>query len=575
MKQIIRLIKYAKEWRKYLIISTLSLLGITGIALVSPSIIRNILAIIEGNFTASDMPTIFWLSLLMLLLYALRGVFQFLSNYYGHVTSWNLVSKIRVMLYDHFQKLSMSYYGDKQTGQLMSNVVNDTATFENLIAHSLPDLISNVILFVGVTIILFTVNPILALLTCIPIPFIFLLSKILRKMRRNFKKAQQKVANLNAVLQDNFSGMKEIQVFNKQDYERNRVKEQSDDYSKSIIKALYYSGIFHPIIAFLSSIGTVVVMGFGGYLALKGLIKISDIVAFLLYLSMFYGPVTALARVLEDVQMALSGAERVFAVLDTEPTIKDSENAKEVDYLDGQISFEDLSFSYDDTTKVLNHISFSVSPGEMVALVGATGVGKSTISALISRFYEPTGGRITMDGIDIRDITLHCLRNEISLVLQDVFLFNGTIYENIAYGKDNATREEVINAAKIACIDDFITNLPQGYDTMVGERGMRLSGGQKQRLSIARCILKNSSIMILDEATSAVDTETEKEIQLAIDKIVGTRTLIVIAHRLSTIRKADKILVLDKGEIVESGTHDKLIAKHGVYYNLCNIQNNG
>lgn len=572
MKHIIRLFKLAKPWTKYLVISTIALFMISGINLTAPYITSKIIAIMESGDYQKSIDTIIILSISLLGCFALRALFQFLNNYFAHVASWSLVARVRGVLYDHFQKLSMSYYHDKQTGQLMSRVVNDTSTFENLIAHAIPDLITNIITLVGVLIILVFINPLLALLVCIPIPFIALLSIVLRKIRKYFKVGQTKIAELNAVLQDNFSGMKEIQVFNKQEDELEKVSEKSEEYSSALIKALFYSGILNPTVNFISSLGTVIVLIAGPLLAMKTGLSISEVVAFLLYLNLFYTPISTLTRVVEDMQQALAGAERVFEVLDTDPVIKDKPHAKKVGKLTGSIEFQNVSFSYKGDIPVLDNISFKVKQGQMIALVGPTGVGKTTVSALIARFYDPDSGKILMDGIDIKDITLESLRNQLSIVLQDVFLFNGTIAENIAYGCNSSTQEQIEEAAKTAYIHEYIMSLPEKYETVIGERGVRLSGGQKQRISIARSVLRNLPVLILDEATSAVDTETETEIQKAINKIAGTRTLIVIAHRLSTVKRADKIIVLENGKIAEEGQHEELLKLNGVYANLCNIQ---
>ena len=572
MRKLIRLFRFAGPWARHLIVATVALFVISGVNLLSPEITRRVISIMEGGDLENSINRITILSLTLLACFALRALCQFLNNYLSHVASWNMVNRVRSIVYDHLQKLSMSYYHDKQTGQLMSRVINDTATFESLIAHALPELTTNILTIVGVLTLLLLINPTLALLVCAPIPLIAGLAVVMRKMRKYFRQGQARIAELNALLQDNFSGIKEIQVFNKQEYESQKVSEKANEHARAIIKALFYSGILHPTVGFISTVGTIIVLIAGPVIALRTGLNISDVVAFLLYLNLLYAPVATLSRVVEDAQLGLAGTERIFEILDIEPDIKDSPDAVRVGRLSGQIEFRDVSFQYQDDIQVLEQISFKAEAGQMVAIVGPTGVGKSTISGLIARFYDPTSGCITMDGVDIKDMTLESLRNQLSLVLQDVFLFNGTIGENIAYGCDHASPGEIEEAAKIACIDEFIDSLPEGYDTMIGERGVRLSGGQKQRLSIARSVLRNSPLLILDEATSAVDTETEREIQKAINKIIGKRTLIIIAHRLSTIKKADVIIALQDGKIAECGSHEELLERGGIYAALCQQQ---
>jgi len=572
MKKLIRLFRFAGPWAHLLIIATISLFVISGVGLLSPEITRRIIAIMESGELEGSMNQTLTLALVLLGCFVLRAVCQFLNNYLSHIASWRMVNRVRCVVYDHLQKLSMSYYHDKQTGQLMSRVINDTGTFESLIAHALPEVTTNILTIVGVLVILLTINPLLTLFVCIPIPIIAAVSMLPRLMRKHFSQSQARIAELNAILQDNFSGIKEIQVFNKQEQESQKVRNKSTQQVTSLTKALLYVGILHPAVGLISTLGTIIVLIAGPLIAVKTGLNISDVVAFLLYLNLFYAPAATLTRIVEDVQLGLAGTERVFEILDVEPDIKDSPDAIKVGRLSGQIEFRDVTFSYQDDITVLERISFEAKAGQMIAIVGPTGVGKSTISGLVARFYDPTSGSITMDGIDIKDMTLESLRSQLSLVLQDVFLFNGTISENIAYGSEGATPEEIEEAAKIACIDEFIESLPEKYDTVIGERGVRLSGGQKQRLSIARSVLRNSPLLLLDEATSAVDTETEREIQNAIGKIIGKRTLIVIAHRLSTIKKADLIIALQDGKIAECGSHEQLIAKGGMYAALCEIQ---
>jgi ATP-binding cassette subfamily B protein len=376
------------------------------------------------------------------------------------------------------------------------------------------------------------------------------------------------MGELNAQLQDSLSGLHEIQAFGQEAYEGERVRKKSMDQVVAMLRALKASAIFHPSVELLSSIGTVLVVFFGGYLAYRNQLSVEDIVAFVLYLSLFYAPVSGLANLLENLQQSLAGAERVALILDTPSNIENAIDATELKNVKGSIEFQHVSFHYDNKIPVLKDISFSCTPGMMVALVGPTGVGKTTATQLISRFYDPVDGKILIDGQDIKHVTLESLRHNISPVLQDTFLFNGSIADNIGYARPDATREEIEKAAKAANIHEDILHMPEGYETQVGERGLRLSGGQKQRVAIARAILRNSPIIILDEATASVDVSTERQIQAAIAELAGKRTIVAIAHRLSTIMNADLILVIHEGEIVERGTHAELMEKKGYYYKM-------
>ena len=547
MKLLWRLGKEAKRYRPLYLIAIISTFILTIINLIAPKLLSNMTALVEQGVDVQAREKILQITLILILLYLLRILFRFLSNYLAHKAAWNLVQEVRLGLYSKIQDMSLSFFQDKQTGDLMSRVVNDTATFELLYAHIIPEMVTNTITVIGVMIILLSINVKLALLTCIPIPIIlFSVYVFSTKVRPNFIKSQKALAVFNAKLQDNFSGIQEIQAFGQEEFEMREVKNKSNSYTKHILHALKISGIFHPAVEFLSSMGNVIVVGFGGILAYKGGLSVSDIVAFLLYLSLFYAPITGLARTLEEIQQSYAGAERVIRILDAKNEIINSPTSKDLTNVQGHIEFDNVHFQYEDGVPVISDVSFSCKPGQMVALVGPTGVGKTTLTQLIPRFYEPTKGEILLDGFNIKDVTLESLRENISLVLQDTFLFNGTIAENIGYANPSASLDEITEAAKAARIHNNIMEMPNKYQTKVGERGMRLSGGQKQRIAIARAILRKAPIIILDEATASVDVETEKEIQEAIANLAGKRTIVAIAHRLSTIKNADQILVLEE-----------------------------
>lgn len=561
----------AKPWWGELIVTVISLLAASLLSLVTPEAIRKLTALLG---TPGDATTALILKYCTILVgaYLLRALCRFLSMWQAHVAAWNFVGYLTSLCYDKLQSLSMRYYSDKQTGEIMSRMINDTRQLEVLIAHSLPDMATNVIVVAGVAVMIFRINPLLALYTLIPVPFILLLSRLFTtKVAPLFKINQEVLAGLNGHTQDNLSGMKEIQAFGKEGKESLGMKDYCRHYSFVNIRANFYNAMYHPAVEFITSIGTVIVMGAGGYFVMRGRMSTADIVGFFMYLSLFYSPLSALARLAEDIQVSRACGNRVLELLDTESEIKEEDDAKDIPTSSGDVRFDNVVFGYSGDSKVLDGISFDVKSGKMLALVGATGVGKTTIVSLLERFYDPQSGKITIDGHDIRHATLSSLRKNISIVLQDVFLFNGTVYENIAYGAENATEEEVYAAAKTACADEFIREMPEGYMTKIGERGVRLSGGQKQRIAIARAVLRKTPILVLDEATSAVDNETEAQIQKAIENLSGSHTLIVIAHRLTTIMKADDIIVLRDGKIAEEGTHDELMKKGGIYCGMCSV----
>ncbi len=503
-------------------------------------------------------------------------LFQCYCNYYisnyGHVMGAKIEYDMRAEIFNHFQKLSFSFYDDQKVGQLMSRITSDLFDITELLHHGPENVTISIIKIIGALVILLSINVKLALAAFILVPFMLVYAYFFnKKMKRTFKMNRVKIAEINEQIEDNLSGIRVVKSFANEEIENQKFKIGNDGFLQAKKNNYKYMGGYNSgLTAFTTMINLIVIIA-GGLMITKDMVSVTDMITFLLYINIFTDPIKTLIDFTEQFQNGYSGYERFLQILSIEPEIQDREGAVSVANMKGDIKFHDVSFRYHDNAhRVLKHINLEIKAGSYVALVGSSGAGKTTLCNLIPRFYEVTGGSITVDDIDVRDYKLKNLRDNIGMVQQDVYLFVGTVFDNIRYGRPDATREEVIAAAKEANAYDFIMSLPKGFDTDIGQRGIKLSGGQKQRLSIARVFLKNPPILIFDEATSALDNESEKIVQESMEKLAKNRTTIVIAHRLSTIQNAERILVLTEKGIEEEGTHDQLMEKQGIYYDLYN-----
>lgn len=540
------------------------------VALVIPLVVRYVTSTLIYKEPEMILREILYIAIFLLVLLGIDGYARYFIGNYGHVMGAKIEYNMRAEIFAHMQKLSFSFYDDAKVGQLMSRITTDLFDITELLHHGPENIILSLLKIIGALIILANINGWLTLAAFMILPIMFTFAFFLnKKMRRAFKKNRQKIAEINAQIEDNLSGIRVVKSFANEEIENEKFKIGNDGFLNSKKDNYKYMGSFQAGVGVFTTLIQISVIITGSILIAGQKLDISDLVTFLLYIGVFTEPIKTLVDFTEQFQNGYTGFERFREIMDIEPDIKDKEGAIELKNVKGDISFEKVSFQYHDgVDNVLNNVSLEVPAGSYMALVGSSGAGKSTLCSLIPRFYDVTAGSIKIDGTDIRDVTLKSLRNQIGMVQQDIYLFAGTIFENIAYGKPDATKEEVTEAAKNANAHEFIMSFPNGYDTDIGQRGIKLSGGQKQRLSIARVFLKNPPILIFDEATSALDNESEKVVQESLELLSKNRTTFVIAHRLTTIQNAQKILVLTEDGIAESGTHEQLLEKGGIYEKL-------
>jgi len=539
-------------------------------ALVIPLVVRYITSDIANIKADGDIRLILTIGSVLFVLVLINFGSRYFISYVGHVMGAKIEYNMRSEIFDHYQKLSFTFYDEQKVGSLMSRVTSDLFDITELLHHGPENLAISAIKIIGAFIILMNISPYLTLAAFALIPVMIVYAIFMnRRMRRAFRENRVKIADINTQIEDNLSGIRVVKSFANEEIENGKFKKGNDAFLKAKKNSYFYMGLFHSGMSSFNILINVIVIVIGGVLLIKNLVDVPDFIAFLLYINVFTEPIQTLVEFTEQFQNGYTGFERFREIMDIEPDIEDGPDAVEIKDVKGDIAFEDVSFKYKDSAhRVLRHINLDIKAGSYVALVGSSGGGKTTLCSLIPRFYEVTKGSIKIDGKDIREVTLKSLRDNIGIVQQDVYLFAGTVYENILYGKPDATREEVVAAAKLANAHEFIEGLPNGYETDIGQRGVKLSGGQKQRLSIARVFLKNPPILIFDEATSALDNESENIVKESLEKLAANRTTLVIAHRLSTIKNAERILVLTEKGIEESGTHDELMAKNGIYAGL-------
>ncbi len=567
-----RFFSYYKPHKRLFIVDFVAAIIVAILELAFPVAVQWFL---DELLPGDDWNLIVTVGVLLLFVYILSTYLQYVVTYIGHKLGVNIETDMRKELFYHVQKQSFRFFDNTKTGHIMSRITNDLFDLGELAHHGPEDFFISIMTFVGAFVIMFTINPTLSLVILIAVPIlIFLITFGNIRMNKSWKKMYEDIAGVNARVEDAVSGVRVVQSFTNEKFEMERFTKDNNRFRKAKIGAYQTMAIVHSNIYLLMRLITLIVLVAGAWLTFNGRMTYGELVSFILFVNVLTNPINKITALLEIYPKGMAGFKRFTELLDVDPDVKDRKDALEVN-LRGEIAFHDVTFGYEqEQGAVLDSINFHIRAGETVAFVGPSGAGKTTISSLIPRFYDVDEGRITIDGIDIRDMKKESLRSQIGVVQQDVFLFTGTLRENIAYGKLEATDEEIQLAAKRAHMEEFINELPNGYDTQVGERGLKLSGGQKQRIAIARMFLKNPPILILDEATSALDTETETIIQQALNELAKNRTTLIIAHRLATIKNADRIMVVTKNGMEEEGSHDELLKKDGLFAHLHSVQMN-
>ncbi len=565
-----RLLAYFGQARSWLIVVSVLVVFSTLMRLAGPYLLG---VAVDQFIEKGDRSGLARIMLLLAATYLLNWGASAGQFYLMTVVGQGVLYRLRNDIFTRLQRLSLTFLDRHETGDIMSRLTNDVDTINQVLSVGIVRLAGDVLTLIGIVVAMFGLNPRLALASYTVLPFMLLSTTFFSRLAfRAFRRTRETIGQVSAELEENIAAVREVQAFSRESASQARFAQLSAANRDANIQAVGITSAFTPTLDVLSAIATAIVAGYGGYLALKGLVTVGTIVAFLAYVRRFYHPIRSLAQLYTQAQSALAGAERIFELIDTRPDLTDAPDAIDLPPVAGRVEFDHVSFAYDDGQPVLHDVSFVIEPGQTVALVGPTGAGKTTIVNLLGRFYDVDSGAVRVDGYDVRRVTRASLRRQMGVVLQDTFLFSGTVMDNIRYGRLEANDDEVVDAAKLVNAHDFITRLPHGYQTELTERGSNLSQGQRQLIAFARAVLAEPRILILDEATSSVDTRTEILIQRALERLLKGRTSLVIAHRLSTIRHADRVFVIDGGRIVERGTHDELLARRGMYYNLYTSQ---